>query len=59
MLHNGLVYLSVVGIEEMKIVKRNDFDAPASVSAGHIAAIEDIHCYQKYFPFKNWLFGFV
>ena len=44
MLHNGLVYLSVVGIEEMKIVKRNDFDAPASVSAGHKATIEDKRC---------------
>ena len=42
--HNGFVYLSVVGISEMKIVKRNDFDAPASVSAGHRTAIEDKRC---------------
>ena len=33
----------------MKIVKRNDFDAPASVSAGHKATIEDKRCWLKCF----------
>ena len=33
----------------MKIVKRNDFDAWASVSAGHKATIEDKRCWLKCF----------
>jgi len=45
---------------ELKIVKRTDFDAPASVSAGHkYGAIEVIHCCAQYFYplcFFNFIF---